>query len=106
MIGFESFSVTAWYENGLTRHVPVPRVKSLGRVGSKIATAVMTGALTLSAPMSSVFAAPIEVSGTTMTSVRPPPQAEVPVGYWPSLMKEIASWESVAEPDFEYPDED
>ena len=105
MIGFENFSVSAWFENGLTRHVAAPKVKGGSRVATIFAAAVMSAGLAGVVPVAVASGAPVGVGGIATTTIKPSAAPDVPVGYWPNLMKEMKSWESLAEPDIEYPDE-
>jgi hypothetical protein len=102
MIGFENFSVSAWFENGLTRHVSVPKIRR--RVGSALAAVAVSTTLAASPTAAVAKAASLTIEQTAMTGVKAPVPPEVPVGYWPSLMSEMKSWAPVAEPDIDYPD--
>lgn len=111
MVGFESFSVGSWLDkNVLTRHVGTPK-RSLPTLkqawqGAIIASAMAVGLSSLTA---AAIAAPTSLQvSPERSSVKAHPKLGdfVPDGYWPKLMSEMKAWQTLAEPDIEYPDED
>lgn len=105
MIGFESFSVSAWYDNGLTKHVVKP-ISKMKRGTSKVFASALMGAAIIAASMAPVTANAMSfnIEKAAMTSVKSAPDPEVSAGYWPALMNEMKSWAPVSEPDIDYPD--
>jgi hypothetical protein len=104
MIGFENFSVSAWFDNGLTRHVSAPKVKRQRRVTSIFAAAAVSTAMTAFSPAVIAKPASLAIEQVAMTSVKASADSEVSAGYWPALMKEMKTWQVAAEPDIDYPD--
>lgn len=111
MIGFESYSVSAWFDNVLTRHVKIQKKTSPSpRQYLKNASIAALLALGSNTFQSVAVAEPtmikIPSSSNGQSKYHPKLGDLVPQGYWPKLIAEMESWEKLAEPSIEYPDED
>jgi hypothetical protein len=110
MIGFENFSVSAWIDNVLTRHVNVQRKSSptpkKPLKNGAVAALFILGTSTLQS-VAVADSAIMKVPPSIESSNYHPKLGDlVPEGYWPKLINEMKSWEKLTEPDIEYPDED
>jgi hypothetical protein len=109
MIGFENFSVKAWLDTVLTRHVNVERKSSptprQHLKNASVAALFILGSSTLQS-VAVADSAIMKVPPSIERSNHPSLGDLVPEGYWPKLINEMKSWEKLTEPDIEYPDED
>ena len=109
MIGFENYSISAWLDNLLTRHVEInkktpPRPKHFKK--ASVAALIVLGCSAFQA-VAVADSAMIKIPSSIGHSNHHPKLGDlVPQGYWPKLIAEMKSWETLAEPDIEYPDED
>jgi hypothetical protein len=107
MIGFEVFEISSWLDNGLTKHLiserstlSLPVRKQAWTAAILLSLAASSGVMTFESKFDS-SASQLSMSwvSTLVSEVRPTSYAagEVPVGYWPKLMKTVKEWKPLEE---------